>query len=54
MNCKKTVYQPEDCEFWDGTHKCCVDPEEYVEKETGDAMCRYNSSAVHVTEYGNN
>jgi len=51
MNCKPTPSQKEQCYFWHATHERCTDTAEYVNRETGEPMCRYNDSAVHVSEY---
>jgi len=49
MNCKKSFSQSKPCPFWGGD-RCC-DEEEYVDVETGELQCRYNSSSVHINEY---
>ncbi len=43
------IYHPEPCEFWNG--KNCTDEIQYVNKNTGELMCRYNDDAILEIEY---
>lgn len=52
MNCKPTPSQPQPCLFYSGS--MCTDEDEYVNRDTGKSMCRYNTSAVHISEYRKN
>lgn len=49
MNCKQTPSQPQDCPYWNGV-KCC-DVTKFVNRETGEETCRFNTSSVHHSEY---
>ena len=45
MNCEK-------CNHWNGS--ACTDTQDFVNRHTGEDMCKYNSDAIPRDEYDTN